>query len=211
MKKNVILGLLALSISFTACNKSDASGVKIDFTKSYEDAASALEVAQKNYAEALKSMDQQKIEDAKIALENAQQKYASTKADLLKDGGKVNQTYEKVFNDTKAVVTSTAASTTENVQSGISNAGQEVVDKAKTELNKQVDQQVENVNSQLKNTTDKAKADLQKKVDQSKEEVQKNIDKTKADLKAKNDEAKKSVDNEVKKAQDKLNKFLDNN
>jgi sugar-specific transcriptional regulator TrmB len=214
MRKHFILSLVALSVTFTSCNKTDASGVKIDFTQSYEDAASALATAQKNYDEALLSKDTAKIEAAKTALESAQQKYTSSKEVLINKGGQVKEDYEKVFEKTKqTIVESTSpAPIVEGVKSTVENTTKDVVDgvksDVKTEVKTQVDTKVKAVHSDLKASTEKAKVDVQNKIDQSKTEIKASTDKVKADINAKNEEVKKAVDGEVSKAKDKLNNLF---
>lgn len=222
MKKKLILGALALSFAIISCNKTDAT-VKIDFTKSYEDAASALATAQKNFDDAVQSKDESKIAIAKAALQEAQQKYESTKTELVKGGGKVNTDFEKAANTASQSISSGVSSSgiktlestkddssvpaydpVKNVKEAVTttkdavqNLPKTVVENTKSEIKNQVDTKVEKAKTDIKNTTDKAKTDIQN-----------GVDKAKADLKAKNDEVKKNVDAEVNKAKDKLNQFL---
>lgn len=199
MKKTFLtLSFLGLILLNQSCNKNE-SNVKIDFTKSYEDAAMALSNAQKNYNEALASNNPAEIEAARKQLEEAQTKYIAAKDTYISGGGKVNADYENVLTSTKeslekskeavsdlgnaaAAATETKATnavsqTAEKINGSIEKAGakiNEIKDKAAADKAK-VDNAVKNTKTNIQQTNDNLK--------KTAEDTKENLNKTKQDLK----------------------------
>jgi len=197
MKKTFLaLSFLGLILFNQSCNKNE-SNVKIDFTKSYEDAAMALSSAQKNFTEALASNNPAEIKAARKQLEEAQTKYITAKNTYISGGGKANADYENVLTSTKkslekskeavsdlgaAAATETKATnavsqTAEKINGSIEKADakiNEIKDKATADKAK-VDNAVKNTKTNIQQTNDNLK--------KTAEDTKENLNKTKQDLK----------------------------
>ncbi len=182
MKKIVLsLSLLGLVMFSQSCNKNESSTAKIDFTKSYEDAASALASAQKSYNEAVATKDPVKIDAAKKALEDAQAKYLSAKDTYVSEGGKVKAEYENLVNTSKESIEKTKQAATETAENKATTAVTETANKINSTIEK-TDAKV----TEVKNKVAAEKAKVTETAKKTQEEVQKtkdNINKTKQDLK----------------------------
>lgn len=189
MKKIVLsLSLLGLVIFNQSCNKNESSTAKIDFTKSYEDAASALASAQKSYDEALATNDPVKIDAAKKLLEEAQAKYSSAKDVLIAEGGKVKAEYENLVNTSKESIEKTKQAATDLTKAAAETAENKATT-AVTETANKINSTIEKTDAKVTEVKDKVAAEKAKVTETAKktqEEVQKtkdNINKTKQDLK----------------------------
>lgn len=189
MKKIVLsLSLLGLVIFNQSCNKNESSTAKIDFTKSYEDAASALASAQKSYDEALATNDPVKIDAAKKLLKEAQAKYLSAKDTYVSEGGKVKDEYENLVNTSKESIDKTKQAATDLTKAAAETAENKATT-AVTETANKINSTIEKTDAKVTEVKDKVAAEKAKVTETAKktqEEVQKtkdNINKTKQDLK----------------------------
>lgn len=184
MRKFILIACIILMpcALISSCKKDNAATEKIDFTKAYEEAASALTTAQKNFDLAVSSKDATKIASAAKALQAAQAKYEETKKSYVSNGGTINQQYESVLKSSQEAVKNSS------VISSISAAKDSV----------------SGVSSKVANVKHQAQKELNTKATETKAK----IDAEKAKLKESTESAKKKVDENVDKAKDKLNKLL---
>lgn len=198
MKKTLLtLALAGLVLTANSCKKNDTSDVKIDFTQSYEDAALALATAQKNYQEAVESNDPAKIEAAKNELKKAQDRYVESKNVYVAEGGTVKPEYEN------NLATSTQILGTPN-SAVVSN----VIKKTDSIFTGKTDAQIDNAAKEIKASVNAEKAKLVENANKKVADTKVAADKAKADIKKKAEETRKSANDEINKAKDDLNKFL---
>lgn len=194
MKKTLMsLALAGLLLTAASCKKNETSDVKIDLTKSYEDAALALATAQQNYQEAVASKDPARIEAAKIELQKAQDKYVESKKVYVAEGGTVKTEYEnnlatstQILGNSSTGIVSNAIKKTDSLITGktnaeIDNAAKEIKDKVNTEKAKLVEDANKKV-SDAKVEAEKVKADFKKSTEETKKAANEKIDKAQKDL-----------------------------
>ncbi len=188
------LALAGLLLTASSCKKNESSDIKIDFTKSYEDAALALSTAQKNYEEAVASNDPVKIEAAKAELQKAQSKYVASKKTYVAEGGTVKPEYETYLVTSNQVLATPKSDIVSNV-----------IKKSDSIISGKANAKIENTANEIKARVNNEKAklveDANKKVSDAKEKV-------KSDLKKRTEDTKNSANEEINKAKEGLSKFL---
>lgn len=191
------LALAGLLLTAASCKKNETSDVKIDFTQSYEDAALALSTAQKKYDEAVASNDPVKIEAAKAELQIAQQKYVDSKNVYVAEGGTVKPEYETYLTTSTQVLGTTKADVVSNV-----------IKKSDSIITGKTNAQIESTAKEIKEKVNTEKAKLVEDANKTVVDTKVAAEKAKADLKKKTEETKKAANDEINKAKDGLNKFL---
>lgn len=201
MKKIILtLSLLGLVLTNQSCNKSESSTTKIDFTKTYEDAANALATAQKNYTEALASNDPVKIETTKKQLEEAQTKYIAAKNTYISEGGQTKTEYEDILSSSKESL--------ENAQKTVSDLGKNPIGTTT------VNQTAEEINSSLQKADSKISevkdqlAAKNAKANETLENAKKGVKQTNENIKKAAEDTKKSATETLNKAKQDLNGIL---
>lgn len=195
-------------VCFIACKSNDTSE-KIDFTKSYENAALALSSAQKNYDEAVVTKDTIKIKAAKSVLQNATASYISSKNNLVSHGGTTKPAYESTLTQSeeslkKVVETPQPTSVANEATTPASKVGQVL-----SNGNKNIEKASATIEKANKTVTDKINK-ANKTVEDlatKKAKGQAKIEKTKNDF----NNTKKQATDEAKKFKSNLDNLLKTN
>ncbi len=102
MKFIILIFLFALC--FIGCTNPTNTNQKIDFTKTYEDAALTLTDAQLLYDDAIASKDSSKIADAKAKLDSARTVYLTSKTYYVANGGLPNAVHDELLFKTNNIL-----------------------------------------------------------------------------------------------------------
>ncbi|WP_123980771.1 hypothetical protein [Chryseobacterium sp. G0201] len=168
MKKIIlVLAIAGCFMTFESCSKhTSATEVRIDFTKSYEDAAMALQSAQKKYDDAVTANVPEKILVAKEELKVAQNKYEQSQKRYVSNGGTVKPQFEDYLKKSKKSLDKSM----NKVVAGLDNAKMNAASqKMKTDIDAaahKTETEIKKTSKEVKYKTDKAlhkaKNDLQK-------------------------------------------------
>lgn len=199
MKKTVLI-FAVFGALLAACN-STQNTEKIDFTKSYENAALALADAQNNFDIAIASHDTTRIAAAKVVLENATAKYVSSKKTLVANGGTAKPQYEQYLQSSTQVLSQPAGKETgTSIDTILTNAANKKIQTAEQAILDKHGQAIGNISKTVN--------DGKSKVNAITENAKQNVQKVGDNLNKKQEDSKKKLDDKVNKAKSDLQKLL---